>query len=348
MDVEAAADLFEKARVRAAAELRRGDPLWHIWIGLLQAATHSYCYTPLERRAESFMEEVFAVQGRELGPTNPETAESLAMLAGILNRSGRAAEAETRIRESVRVMGSVFKTDNPLAAFAEEMLGENLMSQGRFEEAEPILLKPTRSCCPRSTGPTPAPWTRSGAWRRSTTRGASRTSGSVSLGARTALRPVPGADALSVLRQLFVADAAALRTALDRLQQMQQERDRKDPVDVGESLAPLLEGARLWDPADPMTALLAGCSCSGAARSRDVCSTVTASACARRRLDLLARGAERVPPVELADALALHARFTLAAAIASTRSRSHAKPGSSCASDTKGRQRVRDAWMWRS
>ena len=62
------------------------------------------------------------------------------MYVNALNRNGRASEAEGVIRASVARLRTVLSVDSPELAVAEGMLGENLASQGRYGEAEPLLL----------------------------------------------------------------------------------------------------------------------------------------------------------------------------------------------------------------
>jgi tetratricopeptide (TPR) repeat protein len=323
MDIATAEGLFQSARARARAELLRGDPLWSIWVGAVQDAGYSLWYSPLEARTEPFWLEAYSIQERELGTTSAETAETLAMLAGVLNRSGRAREAEARVRESARVMHSVFGGDHPRTAFAESILAENLISQRRFEEAEPILLAAHRilvavqdesnfcqmDSLKRMVGMYDA-------WERPDVAAPYRAELAQHCALAPMLMPYP------LLRTLFDADAAAVLAALDRFQALADlgsqgmpapPQEAQEPADVHETLASLRsESARLWEPTHPTTALLGrmlvlwGSALEGRVRAEDR-AEMSADA-----LRLLEPWRSRIPPEELADALALRAA-TLAA-----------------------------------
>ena len=316
MDVDTAASLYPEARARAQREFAPGDPLWIIWVGTLQHAGYSLWYSPLEARAEPFWAEAYAIQERELGPANPETAESLAMLAGVLNRTGRASEAEARVRESVRIMRSVFGPEHVQTAFSEMMLGENLVAQGRFEEAEPIVLAATSilagvhdesNFCPvYALNRVVALYD---AWQKPDRAAPARAELAMLCASGGMMMPY------SLLRGLF-EEAGAVRAGLDRLQELAdligQTRPAAPPekVDIGATIESLLsESARLWNLEHPMTVLLGRMfvlwsrALEGIVRERDR-ERLSASA-----LEMLLAARERVPPEELADAFALRAEF---------------------------------------
>ena len=323
-DLDEAEELFVDARVRTEAELEHGDPLWLVWVGSLQHAGYSLWYSPLEPHAEIFWHEALSVQTRELGATNPETAESLAMLVGILNRSGRAAEAEERVRESVRIQRSVFGVDHVQTAFAEAMLAENLVAQGRFEEAEPIALATheilvqreddSGFCAVDSLGRLVTLYD---AWQKPEKAAPYRTE-IVRLAATSKmLMPYP------LLRRLTGPDAAQIASALDRLQSvgdlMGQGPAYGTPassalVDVQDALDALeAECARRWPTSEPMSALLGrmlGQWCN-ALEGRVV--EANRERMATLAVERLEPWRGRVPPEELANALALSAQFRLAA-----------------------------------
>jgi tetratricopeptide (TPR) repeat protein len=318
MEVDTASELFARARAATQAEFARGDPLWTIWVGSLQHAGYDLWFSPLEARAEPFWAEAYAIQERELGPANPETAETLAMLAGVLNRSGRASEAEARVRESVRIMRSVFGAEHVQTAFSELMLGENLAAQERFTEAEPIVLAASQiltavhdesNFCPvYALDRVVALYD---AWRQPDKAAPAR--------AELATRCASGSMMMpySLLRGLF-GEAAAVRTGLDQLQGLADLLGQappaapREPVDIGATVEGLLAGsAQRWDAGHPMTALLGRMfvlwsrALEGIVRERD---RERLSAAALEKLQAW-RG--HVPPEELADALALRAEFAL-------------------------------------
>jgi hypothetical protein len=139
-DFDRAEIVFLKAKAAAAESLESDDPLLLVWAESLQHAGYSMWYSPFEHRSEALWSESYAIQKRILGATHPKTAETLTMVVGVLNRTGRAVQAEELIRDSVDVMRETFGTGNINTAFAESMLGESLTAQGKFEEAETLLV----------------------------------------------------------------------------------------------------------------------------------------------------------------------------------------------------------------
>jgi tetratricopeptide (TPR) repeat protein len=97
----------------------------------------------LERldEAEAFFGEAAELH-RRLHPEHPETANALVNLASVLVAAGKSDRAEPVAREALRVMGAT--TSGPADAWREAwagfMLGTALSGQGKFEEAEPLLL----------------------------------------------------------------------------------------------------------------------------------------------------------------------------------------------------------------
>ena len=60
---------------------------------------------------------------------------------GVLNKAGKLAESEGLIRESIDALRTVHQEGAFSLARAQGMLGETLTMQGRYDEAEPLLLK---------------------------------------------------------------------------------------------------------------------------------------------------------------------------------------------------------------
>ena len=139
-DLEPAGLLFADAARTAERVLEPGDPLWPIVADSFLSAGYSLWYTPNEASGEPFFAETLKIQQRELGPGHPTTAETLGVLAGVLNRAGKAAEAESRLRDSLEAMRRTYPPGNFHLGLAESMLGANLAAQGRYAEAEPLLL----------------------------------------------------------------------------------------------------------------------------------------------------------------------------------------------------------------
>ena len=139
--IESARALFTETARLAGEVLEPGDPLWPALAHSFLSAGYWLWYTPHEWASEAFFLEALAIQERELPPGHPATAETLGQLVGVLNRAGRAAEAETRIRESLETLRRVYSPGTFHLALHEAMLGANLVAQGRHAEAEPLVLQ---------------------------------------------------------------------------------------------------------------------------------------------------------------------------------------------------------------
>jgi serine/threonine-protein kinase len=59
----------------------------------------------------------------------------------ILNKTGKAQEGEATLREAVRLRTNSLPKEHFWVALANDALGECLMNQGRYDEAEPLLLQ---------------------------------------------------------------------------------------------------------------------------------------------------------------------------------------------------------------
>ncbi len=323
MEVEAAEQLFTEARARALSDFSHGDPLWSIWVGTLQHAGYSWWYSPLEVRTEPFWFEAFTIQERELGPTNPETAESLTALTGVLNRSGRASEAETRIRDSARVMRQVFGEKHLQTALADSMLGENLVAQGRFAEAEPLLLRANEMMLSTDDLSSFAPVVSLNrlvalydAWEKPSEAAPHRAELARRCASSKGWLPYP------ILRPLFGEEAAVVGAGLDRFQSLADLMGQDaavppvgpiDPIDIGETLETVLaESARLWGPAHPMRALLGRMLVRWCSALEGRVPDANRERMSSAALELLDPWRGRIPPEDLADALALRAGFARA------------------------------------
>lgn len=91
------------------------------------------------RAAEPLYREALSIADQALGPVHEERAIYLRGLASVLLDQRRAAEAEPLAREAL----GIFREETPdswRVADAESILGGCLAAQGRFEEAEPLLV----------------------------------------------------------------------------------------------------------------------------------------------------------------------------------------------------------------
>ena len=139
-DVSKLRRAFDDVVRLANGTLSDGDPKWSIVSDTYMSAGYNIWHTPLEPEAVRFFEAALTVQRRELSPRHPRVAETLSQLVGVLNRAGRATEAETRIRQSLELTRSIYPEGSWQIAFAQSTLGECLVEQQRFAEAEPELL----------------------------------------------------------------------------------------------------------------------------------------------------------------------------------------------------------------
>lgn len=92
------------------------------------------------RAAEPLYREALSIADASLGPVHEERAIYLRGLASVLLEQRRAVEAEPLAREAL----GIFREETPdswRVADAESILGGCLAAQGRFEEAEPLLVR---------------------------------------------------------------------------------------------------------------------------------------------------------------------------------------------------------------
>lgn len=133
--------LFTACVEEANAAFAQGDPRWAIVSDTFLAAGYTLWYTPHETLAESFWSGALDIQRRELPSSDPVIANTVSLLVGLLNKAGKVEQSESLIRESIAVLKQVHQDGALALATAQGMLGETLVIQGRFEEAEPILLR---------------------------------------------------------------------------------------------------------------------------------------------------------------------------------------------------------------
>ncbi|MEO1367116.1 MAG: serine/threonine-protein kinase, partial [Acidobacteriota bacterium] len=134
--------LAAAARAEALAEgLDPGDPLWALLADSCMDAGFSLWYSPHEARSDPFFRCAADARGAILPAGHPDIGEAISMRVGVLTRAGQLAEAEGLARGALGALRSVFADDNFQVAFAKARLGENLAAQGRFADAEPLLLE---------------------------------------------------------------------------------------------------------------------------------------------------------------------------------------------------------------
>ncbi len=86
-------------------------------------------------------QDAFEIQKEKLPAGHVDMARSLAVLGLIETRTGELAEGERNLREAVRIRHNVLPPDHWLVAVVESALGECLMLEGRFVEAEGLLTR---------------------------------------------------------------------------------------------------------------------------------------------------------------------------------------------------------------
>ncbi|MBX9585467.1 MAG: serine/threonine-protein kinase [Gemmataceae bacterium] len=90
-----------------------------------------------DRAAVAQYERCAAIR-RALGPADPDTLRTEAVLADVLSRVGRAAEAEALLRRVLADQTAALGADGPDAAETENTLGMVLSRVNRPDEAEPL------------------------------------------------------------------------------------------------------------------------------------------------------------------------------------------------------------------
>ncbi|MEM1180612.1 MAG: serine/threonine-protein kinase [Acidobacteriota bacterium] len=130
------------ARAEAlAADLDPKDRTWALVADSCMDAGFSLWYSPHEGRSGPFFRCATEARRRFLPAGHPDIGESVSMWVGVLTRAGEMDAAESLARGALDELRSTFGDDNFQVAFAKARLGESLGAQGRFAEAEPLLLE---------------------------------------------------------------------------------------------------------------------------------------------------------------------------------------------------------------
>jgi serine/threonine protein kinase/tetratricopeptide (TPR) repeat protein len=90
-------------------------------------------------RAEPMLRDVLAARRKKLGSIHPDVAQTLCALSSSLLKQHKWAEAESLLREALSIWGAT-RPDDWLRFKTESRLGECLLGQKRYAEAEPMLL----------------------------------------------------------------------------------------------------------------------------------------------------------------------------------------------------------------
>jgi tetratricopeptide (TPR) repeat protein len=91
--------------------------------------------------AAACYEEGLAIRRKRFGNDHPLVAVILYKLASLHNLQGQHARAERLARESAKILGERLPPGHWREAYAEGIQGMALAGQGRFEEAEPLLVR---------------------------------------------------------------------------------------------------------------------------------------------------------------------------------------------------------------
>ena len=97
--------------------------------------------------AETMLREALTIREKRLGPTHAWTLGTLELLAGTLEYEGKQAAAEELLRGRLNAQDQA-ANDETAKIQLRLRLGENLLAQKRFAEAEPLLLAGYASLVP--------------------------------------------------------------------------------------------------------------------------------------------------------------------------------------------------------
>jgi tetratricopeptide (TPR) repeat protein len=97
------------------------------------------------RAVEEFLLENLARRKAVRDSSDPLIAQTLRLLGLHYLKQGRFAEAEERLRAAVEIFRMSFPEDHRQVARAKSELGEALLKQRRYEEAEGLLRESTAS-----------------------------------------------------------------------------------------------------------------------------------------------------------------------------------------------------------
>jgi hypothetical protein len=96
---------------------------------------------PSDRReAEELFRQALAISRKALGESHANVAISLGEYGILLCRTGRSKEGEQRLREAMEVFEEVHEPDHFQIDMSRSMLGECLTLEGRYAEAEPLVV----------------------------------------------------------------------------------------------------------------------------------------------------------------------------------------------------------------
>lgn len=138
---------------RASAQIDQGlekDPQVQTQLMYTMAAT--YRGLALYPEAQTLLEHALAIQKRTLGPDNPETLKTLALLGDVQRGRGKFSEAEQLLRQAMAGQEKVLGPDDPETMTTVNLLTDVLTAEDHDAEAE-RLLRRTLATQQRTLGP---------------------------------------------------------------------------------------------------------------------------------------------------------------------------------------------------
>ena len=131
-----ARELLDKASKQIESGLGQ-DP--QVQARLMQTMGATYVGLGLDPQASALLEHAVAIQTRVLGPENPETLDSMALLGKAVENQGRYADAEKLLRQTLAVQQRVLGPDDARTMSTVSLLSDDLTQEGHYAEAEGLI-----------------------------------------------------------------------------------------------------------------------------------------------------------------------------------------------------------------
>ena len=140
-ELEGRNEVVQATYDEALALLRKGLGNDHTWIGMTlgnkgQWLTRQGRY----EEAEACLAQALAIIRRRSGPDHVHTGYSLYKLAELANARSQHRRAESLARDALRILRAKLPAGHWRIAAAESILGESLLGQQRYAEAERLLM----------------------------------------------------------------------------------------------------------------------------------------------------------------------------------------------------------------
>jgi non-specific serine/threonine protein kinase/serine/threonine-protein kinase len=131
-----AREILDRGATDISADLA-GQPV--VQARLMATMGNVYRALGLYDEAAPLLEQSLAVRERELGPDDPDVAESLHFLGMVYGEQGRFSEAEPLLQRSLDIRERTLGPNDIAVANSVGTLGGDYAEQGRYEEAEVLL-----------------------------------------------------------------------------------------------------------------------------------------------------------------------------------------------------------------